>query len=131
MKVLAYIALCLSGLLMFALPTYAQNCGALYAGPVECQESGCDQTVVVNQVYGDGQLVGLEPSFMWCCNEEIQDYTGWDCITFESSIRQEVMEFAMTNTLWMRDCTGHYGPFTRSSSAPERPLHLRPKLKLN
>lgn len=36
----------------------------------------------------------------------------------------------MTNTLWMRDCTGHYGPFTNPGTAKDRPLNLKPKLKL-
>ncbi len=122
-----------AGMLVLALPAYSQNCAPLDAIQEECSgPNGCEQTAIVNVPGPFGQLVGLEPSDYYCCDDVFQDYTGWECIPFENgSVRHEAMEFAMTHTLWVEDCSGHFGPFTRSEFARNRPIKLRPKLKLN
>lgn len=97
------LILCLSGLLMFAHPTYAQECAALNYVTQQCggPGTGCSGSVVIAQPW-PGQVTEIQPYYVWCCNNEFQDYDQEDCIPWESSsIRQAVMEFASTNTLWM------------------------------
>jgi len=45
--------------------------------------------------------------------------------------RQQIQEFAQTHTVWVADCSGHFGPLPLSWTSPSKPIDLKPKPLLN
>jgi hypothetical protein len=132
MKTLIRVTCYFVGMYVFALPVYSQggDCAGWQAQQIHCSDSnGCQNTIVVGAAT-EGELTGLYPTYDWCCNSQYLDYEQEDCIPFEGSIKGAVMEFAMTHTIWMEDCSGHFGPYSRSATGSSKPIDLRPKLKL-
>jgi hypothetical protein len=76
------------------------------------------------------------PTQVWCCDAQVLDYNVGDwcsgqCNEVALLKDRGVLEFALTHTLWARDCSGHYQPFARSWDAPKRPIDLKPRLGLS
>jgi hypothetical protein len=77
--------------------------------------------------------------FIWCCDTQELDYNASDescsvfCDDAVSTLLKDpyASEFALTHTLWVKDCSGHYRPFALSWDAPEKPIDIRPRRALS
>lgn len=134
MKLLVHAFVCLSSIAAFVSPAYSQDesCAALEATITQCSGSNnCQQSVVVTfPTYGE--LSEVLPTITWCCDTQVPDYVegNW-CNSQFGAIDRDVLEFATTHTLWVADCSGRFGPFSRLWTAPKNALDLRPRITLN
>ena len=124
-----------AGMLCWALSAHSQICANYQAMNINCTgANNCVQSVsVLRPYYGS---VGYCLSDLWvaCCNTQIHDfevgdYCGGVCGNDVKALLTDpsVMEFALTHTLWIKDCSGRYGPFARSWDGPAKSVDVRPK----
>ena len=136
MKSLVHTLFVLSSALAFMVPAYPQDsiCANYYAVSIPCSgPNNCTgNATVLRPTFGSGFC--LEQTFQWCCNTQELDYTVGDPCSFscDAAFRtllknRDVLEFALTHTLWLKDCSGHYGPSARLWDAPKKPIDLRPR----
>lgn len=135
MKRMAGAFFVLGTALALAMPAYSQStCANWMAIGFRCYgANNCSQPVsVLRPTFGSGFC--LEETFVQCCDQQILDYTvGPPCsFSCDSALMNllkdpKVVQFARTHTLWMKDCSGHYGPFGRTWDAPEKPINLSPR----
>lgn len=128
----------IGGALAFLNSAYAQSgtCANYQATQVQCYgPNNCHGYVaVIRPYFGSG--VCLQPFYVACCETQVLDYSAnqpcssdSDCLDALKSVKDhpEILELSLTHALWLRDCTGHYGPFARAWDAPEKPINLSPK----
>ena len=116
-------------------------CGNPIATSLPCQQYDpvtgnlvCSQTVSARMPSGGAPFDCWGSTFVWCCNRQYPDFSSMNfpnCDNHSSIPRKELLELAMTHTIWLTDCSGHAGPFAVSWTVPEKPLTLKPKLTLN
>ena len=115
-------------------------CGNPMPETVPCQQydnSGnliCSQTAVIRMPSGGAPFDCWGSTFIWCCNRQLPDFGSMNfpnCDNHSSIPRKELLELAMTHTVWLTDCSGHAGPFAVSWTVPEKTITLKPKLTLN
>jgi hypothetical protein len=81
----------------------------------------------------------LEGYYVYCCSTQYEDFSdsGYTCSevcddTLRAILKDpDASEFALTHTLWAKDCSGHYRPFSRTWDVTRKPIDLRPKLVLS
>jgi hypothetical protein len=121
------------------IPAHSQcpngTCGTPYVNDQTCKgPNNCSQTVVLREPSGAPPFDCYSPTYVWCCNEQLPDFGvggGFDCDNHSYIPKKELLEFAMTHTVWRTDCSGHVGPFAVSWTAPDKPIRLRPRIALN
>ena len=132
MKLLVRAILWLSSVLFFVGQAYSQ-CEDVQAQSWTCYgANGCKQNYPKNYAenFGSYNLI-LVPFF--CCGEKYTEPMIGD-VCEAAAIRlipAGALEFASTQTLWIADCSGRFAPRYLSGAAPDKPLDLRPKIRLN
>ncbi len=141
MKALARVLFAFYGALLFVIPTYSQGvCAGTMATYIQCSgPNNCNQTVPVIEPYFGSASTCLEPVFTPCCSTQVYDYndSGSPCSdvcddAIKALLRdQAALEFSLTHTLWVRDCSGRYRPFARLWDGPEKPIDLKSRPALS
>lgn len=135
MKGLVCSILVFGAMLAFVIPANSQevNCGRLFAFGQQCSgPNNCNQYVALTYPGFSSYSYELEVTYMWCCNSQLMDYNeGGYCSDPFGVINHDVLEFAMTHTVWLADCAGRFRPYARSWTAPSKPIDLKSKLVLN
>ncbi|HTX76174.1 MAG TPA: hypothetical protein VMD29_08220 [Terracidiphilus sp.] len=139
MKRLAYPILVFSCSLAFAIGARAQVCADYQAYFEPCTgPNGCNQGVAVYGLDFGSDKYCMSLSYVSCCSSQVPDWEvdgicGEDCGELAAFLKDpSVLEFGLTHTLWVKDCSGHTGPYARSWDAPpSRLINLKPKLALS
>ncbi len=143
MKSLVRTILALGGALAFVIPAHSQQdvCAGNYVTGFYCGgPNNCSQYITLRYPdYGSGSPTCLEGYYVYCCSSQYEDYsdTGDACSDVCDDAVKAILkdpdaaEFTWTHTLWAKDCSGHYGPFSRTWDITPRPIDLRPRLSLS
>jgi hypothetical protein len=141
MKCLFRRLLVISSVLLFLTPARSQSdqCAVPQVTGVNCSANNCNQFITLIRPYFGSNQTCLEPYWVFCCNTEYLDYTdsGFYCSEICDDAVKAILkdpslsEFAMTHTLWAKDCSGHFSPLARSWDVTQKPLDLRPRLSLS
>jgi hypothetical protein len=95
--------------------------------------------ITLIQPYYGSNPTCLASYVVYCCNIPHGDFTdsGFSCSEeCDDGVKAilkdpDLSEFSWTHTLWAKDCSGNFRPFSRSWDVTQRPLELRPKLTLS
>jgi len=124
----------ISSVLVFGIRAHSQTCAFPVAISVPCSgPNNCNQSVSVLRAYWGSVKWELSQTFVWCCSAQIPDYSVGDSCGYgpvgQSVLKdRDVLEFALTHTLWTADCSGHFRPFARSWEVPTKLIDLKPKI---
>ena len=142
MKRLGVLLLVLGSVLVFATSAHPQSnvcanntvIGFTCGGP-----NNCSQFITLRQPRFGGTQTCLQGYIVYCCDQPYQDdsdsgeYCSFVCSSAVDAILKDpdASEFTLTHTLWAKDCSGHYRPFSRTWDVTRKPINLKPRLALS
>lgn len=142
MKRLVRAILTLGSMLPVLVPAYSQSevcannqiVGFQCAGP-----NNCSQYITLRQPRFGGNQTCLVGYLVYCCSTQYQDYSdsGFTCSFVCDDLLKGFLntpggaEFTITHTLWAKDCSGLYRPFSRSWDVTRNLVDLKPRLSLS
>jgi len=128
--------LVLSVILVSAISADSQEneCGVPYVFGVNCSGNNCSQYITLIRPSSGSNSTCLVPYMVYCCNTQYEDFndSGFYCsFVCDDAVKAilkdpDASEFSMTHTLWAKDCSGHYRPFSRSWDVTRKLIDLRP-----
>jgi hypothetical protein len=97
------------------------------------------QYITLRRPYFGNNQTCLEGYIVYCCSTAYEDYSdsGFSCSETCDDAMKAILrdpngsEFTYTHTLWAKDCSGYYRPFSRSWDVTRKPIDLRPRLALS